>query len=467
MPRLNLPLGLEGSRNLPRTRRDLVNCFNNGSDNILPRRGIEDISTSTGIARGQFVWNGSLYQVRSSNLVKVNENTGAETLIGTVEGTNVIHFAIGFNTATFIVQNATGKLYTLDKSDVLTDISGNANILPCRDITHIDNRFVYIPFDGSPAFFSDVGAAGTVQALSFFDAEELPDENRATFNAKNTLVIMGTDSGQYYLNKGISPVPFVRIDRSRIPYGFIGGLLEYIDDQFLFIGREKDQDRGIYLIKQGSTAKISNERIDAILSTYTDDELSNAISGRFKMDGYDIATFTLSADSFAFFGGNWFTLSSFSSTSMIHSGVIPHQDTLGPWLAGFITQFEGTYYTAQSTHFGKFAKINTDYGERIVRIIDTAFEQEDSNFFACQSMELVVSQGVNLELGSIAILMSRNNVQYGPAVFRELGEIGQYHNRLVWNPPGGLGMYEGFVGVRFYTADNVDFSIDYGIYKIR
>ena len=151
-----------------------------------------------------------------------------------------------------------------------------------------------------------MGAAGTIQSLSFFDAEELPDLNEVCFNFRNTLYIGGTDSFELFRDIGIAPNYFQRLN-ARIDNGYIGGILEY-NTTYLFIGREKSQNVGIYSIGQGVAPKISNEYIDTLLDTYTEAELSECISGRIKWLGYDIATFTLARHSWGFFGGRWFEL---------------------------------------------------------------------------------------------------------------------------------------------------------------
>ena len=453
MVRVAFPAGFEGVENVPRTRRLLQNCFNNLKGRIISRPGITSLSTTSKVARGQFVWNGSLYQVVSQSLIKItNTETGAFSTIGTIAGVQVIKTAVGFNTAVIVVEG--GAIYTLDKSDTLTDISGNSNIVACRSVAHIDGRFVYIPFDGSPAFFSDVGAAGTVQAASFFDAEELPDLNNTVFNYRNTLYIGGTDSFELFRNTGASPNPFGRINGSRIINGFIGGLIEY-NETFLFVGREKDQDFGVYAIGQGSAPKISNEAIDLALSTYTQEELEGVVGGRLKWRGYDIATFTFPRDSFGFYGGNWFRLDTVVDGTSV------------PWNAGFITQFEGKYFSASADKIGVFANVNQDYGQSITRIIDTAFEQEDNSWFSCQSIDLGISQGFSSTTGSVALFLSRDNTTYGQPLYRNLGELGQYARHLSWNYPGGMGAYDGFMGVRIYTTEDVEFSDDYLIANLR
>ena len=421
---------------------------------MIGRPGILQLNTTNRVARGSLVWNGSLYDVASQDLIKItNKETGDFSVIGTIEGIENIEFSIGFNFAVIVVKSSTGKAYTLSKSDVLTEIT-DVNFKSSVDVANINGRTVYIPFDGSPAFFSDVGAPGTIQPLSFFDAEELPDENNGVFNFKNTLYIFGTDSIELFRDTGASPNPFARINGSRIQNGLIGGLLE-VNNTVAFIGREKDQDFGVYALSGGAAQKISNEFIDLILSTYTQDELKGAIPGRLKWRGYDIYTLTLQRDSFGFLGGNWFKLDTvFDEVSR-------------PWGAGFITQFEGEYFTAFDDKIGKFVKSNLDYGNRITRIIDTALSQSETDFFACQSIELGISQGFNKAKGSVALLMSNNNVNYGSPVYRDLGGLAEYDQKLIWNFAGGLGTYRGFMGVRFFTTEDIDFTDDYIVAKIR
>jgi hypothetical protein len=442
-----LPQGLAGAENLPQTRTELVNLFWTPDGQILPRPGIPQIGSDfTNLARGSFTWNGGLYVIYGKELFKVtDQEAGTFSLLGTIDGSSVIKIAVGFNEVVILAKDA--FLYTLNKSDFLTDITTNQNFVPVTDVAHIDGRFVYIPTNGDPAFFSDVGFAGTVQPLSFFDAEELPDLNNAVFNFANTLYIAGTDSFELFRDVGTTPNPFQRISGARHRYGFIGALLEYTNS-FLFLGREKDQDFGFYAIGAGTTQKISNAFIDKILTDYAPEELAACVPGRIKWRGYDLATFTLARDSFGFYKGNWFKLN-----TLIDG--FPK-----PWLGGFITQFNGVYYTASQRKFGKFADVNTDFGERLAKSIDFGVKHPNNERFSCQSLELGISQGFNAAVGTIALFMSRDNRVYGPGMYRDLGALGKYQDKLVWNPAGGLGNYDGFMGVRIYTTGDLAFAAD-------
>jgi len=438
---IDLPTGFDGTLELPRTRRTLVNCFN-AAGKTISRPGINELNDTGKVARGEFVWNGNLYQVSSNDLIRIdNVLTGAFTVVGTIAGFEETDHDIGFNHAVIIVKGGNG--YTFDKTETLTQIT-NINFESSVSVTHINGRFVYIPANGDPAFFSDVGDGGTIQPESFFDAEELPDVNKVCFNFRNTLYIGGTDSFELFINPpgATDSLSFQRLQNGRIPNGYIGGILEY-NETFLFVGREKDQDFGIYAISQGSAPKISNEAIDTILATYTQDELENAISSRFKWHGYDIATFTFTHHSFGYLGGYWFEL----------------KDSNGDrWEGGYIKQFNGKYYTAYSDKIGVLDDSQTDYGVAFEQSMNLAFEAPNNQDFSLKDAVLHVSQGYNSAIGSVSIELSHDNVLFTQPFYRPTGSVGQYSNQLKWSYPGGLGYYRGFVGVRFRSTENINFS---------
>jgi len=434
---IDFPIGLEGTEGLPNSRRILKNCFNAGGP-IIQRPGITGIGENGKVARGAFEWNGSLYEVASTSLLKVNTD-GSHTVIGTIAGTASISTAIGFNTAAIVVKGGNG--YTLDKSDVIAQIT-DLDYVASDSVCHINGRFVYVPTNGDPAFFSDVGAASTIQSSSFFDAEELPDLNKVCFNFKNQLIIGGTDSLEFFRDLGNPTVPFQRLN-ARIDNGYIGGILEF-NNTFLFIGREKNQNVGIYSIGQGLAPKISNEYIDTILSTYTVDELSDCISGRIKWNGFDIATFTLARHSWGFMGGNWFELD------------VRVDGINRPWQAGYIVEFNLKYYSFSSDNIGVFESVNKDYNLPFERRINGVFESEGS--FSIQRLEYRLSQGYNSSDGSVTLQVSDDNVLFGPPFHQNTADIGKYSDKLEWNYPGGLGFYDGLFAYNLTTVEDIDFS---------
>lgn len=437
MAEVQFPYGLDGTDKLPRTIRGLENCWYMG-DRIIARPGIESLNTTSKVARGQFEYNDYLYQVISNDLIRVATD-GTYTVIGTIAGTNLIDYAVGFNHVCIIVRG--GKGYTLDIYETLTEIT-SPYFEASNSVEHINGRFVFIPSNGDPAFFSDVGNANSIQSTSFFDAEELPDKNEVTFNLKNTLYIGGTDSFELFRDTGASPVPFTRLTNGRIQNGYIGGLLEY-NNSYLFVGREKDQDLGIYAISQGSAAKISNEYADTLLHTFPRVELENIVASRFKWNGYDIAAFSLPGFTLGFYGGNWFRLST------------QKFDEPEEWAAGFITEYKSDYYTAYKDKIGKLADLTSDYGEGFSKSMQLAYETEDD--FSVSMLKFSISQGATTG-GAVGIRLSKDGKLFSEPVYRDTGGSGQYDQELEWVYPGGMGYYNGFMGIKLIATGDVNFS---------
>lgn len=436
-----LPKGFEGTANLPKTKTTLQNCWW-AVDKIINRPGINLLANTGKVARGQFVFDDEHYQIVSTDLIKItNHETAASTVEGTIASFEPIDSATGHVHQVIIVKGGNG--YTFDGT-TLTQIT-DPQFLPSNSVTHINGRFVYIPSDGSPAFFSDNGDGGSIQPANFFDAEELPDKNEVAINFNNTLYIGGTDSFELFRNTGTDSASFTRLQNGRIQNGYIGGILEY-NQTFLFVGREKDQDFGIYSIAQGTAPKISNEAIDTILKTYTIAQLKTVVSARFKWNGYDIATFTFPNHSFGFLGGYWFELTTQLSNNEV------------PWQAGYIQHYQGKYYTAYNDKMGVLVDEPTDYGQTFRKGLKMGFRSKSNKGFTLGSVEFDMSHGFNADIGSVALQLSRDNVLYGPVFYRDTGRVGQYSNELKWEYPGGLGYYSGFVGIYLWTTERIDFS---------
>lgn len=433
----------------------MKNVFLNEQGVPIQRPGINQIKELDIFARGHFVWNESRYVVFSTKLLKItDQETGDFEEIGTIAGVANIQAVEGQNHAVIIVKADDGPVYTLDKLDDLVDVSANANIPASRSIAAIDKRIIYVPWNGDPVVFSDVGAEATVQGLSVFDAEQLPDKNVAVLVLRNNLMIMGTDSTEIYQNIGTTPVPFQRRSGGAIDNGLIGGLIKY-GLTYLFIGREVDQDFGIYAFGNGIATRVSNEAIDEILASYSLEVLAAATPGRIRWLGNDLATFVVGQDSFGYKEGKWFLLESQRNNQ---------GDVFG---AGFITEFEGKYYTAFSNKLGVFEDINTDYGEEITKEISFGIEEQDGLKFPVQWIEAGTSQGFNARRkingvpvapGSMALQLSKDNITYSAPSFIDFGKEGDYSKKIRWNR---LGSFEGFLGIKLYCRSNVKFNLDY------
>jgi len=196
--RVEFPIGLDGTKELPRTQRDLLNCYNNGKGNIVGRQGISSISTPGDVARGGFEWNGSLYEVYSTNLKKVTDvDTGTFSTIGTIAGSANIKFAIGFNTAVILVPG--GNIYTLSNSSVSVTISsvgtdsGIAKFNYSGDAITLPGTVTITGFTTNTAYnVSDTSVTSTESAISSTTIDSVSDSSGiASFNHTGTSPSLG------------------------------------------------------------------------------------------------------------------------------------------------------------------------------------------------------------------------------------------------------------------------------------
>ena len=455
MSRFRLPMGLEGIDKLPETNSLLQNLFHthDESESIVSRPGISGISEPGDVCRGGFKWNDGLYYIYSDRLVKIDDvTTGASTFIGTIAGDDFVYAAAGAVDIALVARGSAS--YVLDKADTLTETTNNPNFVPFVSQTALNGRAVYVPQTGDKTVFSDVGDFATIDANSFFDAAERPDNTVFCWTLDNYLYLAGTQSIQRFRNVPDPTTPF-QTAGSAFDYGYIGGFLE-TQDSIIFIGRKRNQSPGFFLQDANRVVKISNPPVDKLLESYTETELSQVVSARINWLGFDIAVFTFREDSLLYYMGDWSRMDT----------VI--EDVSRPWDGGFIVEFNNRYYSGSDGNFGLVADTNFDYGNRITRIIEGSIQQQNMDYLAVAELELGVSQGfVPGEKQSIGLQTTEDGLLYGPIIYEDLALTGNYPQKLVWNPAGGLGTYEGFFGYRLVTRENVVFNANHLILRGR
>ena len=434
---------------LPRSEELLVNLINSGGS-IISRPGATQIATGPGRCRGRFVFNEKLYQVSGDRLIHVEEN-GTINDIGEVVGNADIDAAIGFAQACFVVKGGNGYVLSLDGS--LSQIT-DPDFIPMDEVTRINGRFVFSPSDGSPLVYSDIGDAGSIGALSFFDAEVLTDKNTGVINYRNDLYALGADSIQVFRDVGPVDSPLVPITAATAAQGYIAGKVEYAGS-FMFLGKEKDQEAGFFIMGQGAAQRVSNPAIDRIVQEYDFAQLKLCRSQRIVWRGHDMVVFTLPSHSFCFYSGNW---SYFQS--------VTHFEELAPWDINNAIFYKGKYYVGSiDGRIGVMDESNSDFGEPIRRLIKTFMRMKGDQPFSLASISLGVSQGQNIEPGSVGLRLTDDGVLWSSRFFKILDESGDHTFQAHWEFPGGLGYYRnGFIGVEFYTTSEVTFSVDGLIY---
>lgn len=445
MPNVPLPTGIQGERDIPKTRELLVNMYNSGKNQLLKTPGQTSFSTGEGACRGELRFQDHVYQVSGQKLIQIN-SAGTVSVIGDIAGTETCILAKNFTALVIVVKGGNGYVYT--PSGGLVPYT--TNYKPSVDVDSINQRFVFVPEDGSPLFYTDPLNPLVIPALNFFDAELLPDENTGCINLRNDFYVGGEESFEIFRDTGPTNAPFQRVDGAAVETGYVAGRARY-KDTFVFLGRDRGGAYSFHIMGAGDAPKISTDFIDEILNLdYTEEELKACISQRFTWNKIDMVAFRLERETFLFFGSGW---------CYIQTG-INADDVITPWDVGYVTFAFGRYITGSvsSTKIGKLADVVTEFGEKIERQIETFIDADPDTYFVIDSIFLKCITGTSTPAGVIELQISRDNLKWGPRVPRTLGETGKTEQQLVWY--GGGGRFESYCGIRLRTTADVNFSLD-------
>ncbi len=448
MPLIPLPKGIQGVRDMPKTREHLLNLMwcNEG---LIRTPGIGSFATATGTCRGAVTWyvDSRAYFVTGTDLLRVNVD-GTTTNLGTIAGTADVVFSQGHVNLVIVVKGGNG--YRYNDAEGLIQIT-DEDYLPSVSVDFIDGRHVFIPADGSPAFFSDIDQPGSINPLSFFDAEELPDNNRAVINLGNQLYVLGTQSSEVFRTNIDPDLVFTRRDGARIDVGYIGGLTRF-NVTAAFIGRRRDEGARFYIIGTGQAEPFSTPAIDELINEeYSLAELEACNVVRYEWKGYEVLAFNLARHTLCFCNGYWFYQdSAIDGTEQ------------GPWRAKGVCHAYGKILVgdALEAKIGHLGDYQSEYGNDVEFEIRTFARGEREAYIQIGALALDCLTGQKLTTESISLSISKNGVTWSDWHPRSLGTTGDYQRLVKWQPPGGFGVKENYLGIRLRSTADVKFFLE-------
>ena len=183
----------------------------------------------TGVAL--FNSDGSIYKVSDSNGTVANiTNTGDK-----IESSGRATFAD--NGSYFVAANGGKMVYSNGTADTayITDVDAPTSV---THIAFLDQYLLANNVNTGKFHFCDFSSSPTTwSALDVFTAESLPDDLVALYVNQKNIILMGTESIEFWTNDGVSP--FSRITGWTIQRGVmskhctvnINGLLYFFDDK--------------------------------------------------------------------------------------------------------------------------------------------------------------------------------------------------------------------------------------------
>lgn len=450
------PKGFSSIDEFPRLRENLINVINIGGNRIISRPGITEFAQGIDACRGQIKFQDELYQVSGLKLIKILEDTTIEDISTAqalnISGTTQTEMAVGFTFLVIVVKGDRGYTWDGTTLDEITD----PDFIASNDVTYINGKWVFIPSDGGPAFVSTPLDPTSIPALGFFDAETQPDKNIGVVNLRNRLYIMGEETIEVFRDTGIGDQPFVRIEGASIWAGLVGGKAFY-GNTVIFLGKDKDQNFGAFILGSGDAPRVSNDAIDELLNEeYTVAELETCIVQRFEWKGVDYAIFKLPRHTLYFNGQAWAFFNSIATSN--------EKQLLGQefktWRAQYITHCYGEYFVGdqETASIGNLTDTDSDYGDDIDKIIQTFARDQRGTYFTAKLLEMDGVTGQLTPEQSISLSTSRDGIQFGPRYFIDFGNLGNRTRRMMWQLPGGLGDYESFMGIRLQTTAPIEIA---------
>jgi hypothetical protein len=405
------------------------------SDGYLrPADGIVSSGTGPGIGRGGINWNGALYRVMGSSLVRI-DSSGTATTLGDVGGGGPVRFDYSFDRLAIA---SGGKLFYWNGTTLVQVTDPDlGNVV---DMLWVDGYFMTT--DGTFLVVTDLNDPMAVNPLKYGSSESDPDPVLALRKVRKEVLALNRYTTEYFQNVGGSNFPFQRVDGAMIQKGVIGtrACANFLEN-VAFVGSGRNEAPGVYLASGGTATKLSTREVDIILSEYSEGDLAGIVMEARTDRGHQhilihLPDQTLVFDGVAsFIAGEpvWFVLSSAVNGKAKYRAQNLVWAYDGWQCEDATTSAIGTMSDTVSTHFG--ATVGWEFG--------TAILYNEGNGIVVHDLELVALPG-RTALGidpTIWTSYSLDGLTWSQERPRKAGKQGQTLKRLAWRRQGHMHNY--------------------------
>jgi len=472
MPAIPLPTGNSGLNASPKTLETVKNLFlTRGNNPVLSiRPGIDKIDDAFGASRGSGLFRNNvtgdeeLYMVSGTRLIRIvvsnvlarkqlNATDITITNLGEITGSSDIVMVGGFTK--LLIMEVGGRGFVFDQINGLVEITDVS--FQQSNIAFYDNgRFVFIPSDGSPFFWSELDDPSNILPSSFADAEIFPDPNKSGFALKSSIYVLGSRSVQRFrYNSTLDTYKTYVGEESTI--GYVGGMVQF-GETFAFLGNGADGDFNIYAMA-GQPQTISNDFISELINNeYSLPELAEIRAESFEWKGSPLIIFYLPRHTLVYYGAWSFWESQNTDDDLNPSKV---------WRISTVEYAYGYLWTGDAfdASIGVMRDSGNEYGLDIGWGIITFIQALPEFNFIVSRIVATATMGrvaVNQEAKpQIGLSVSTDGQTFNPPVWLNLGRAGDYNLNLRWGAPICKG-YD-HVGIEFTGYGNAVMNLD-GVY---
>lgn len=467
---LTITNGLYTSRVLPISHQRCTNCYPSiptaptlSAEQLLFTPGISPLASTGEVKqanRGAQTKNGLPYFVNGNALYRLNtaiERQGgvnvtvfSTTELGAIEGSGRV--SIANNGTQLMILVPGGKGYIYNEDDVtpfqeITDSDFTANGAP-QMVVFVDSYFL-VSTDTKKFIRSEPNDGLSWNALNFATAESDPDAIVAPVVLNNQPYMVGSLTTEGFQNvPSAGSMPFVRnniiLDKGcKAPFSLVKS-----NSAFYMIGAGKDESPAVWKFDGSAFTKKSHEAIDQLLSTYTEDEISNIYGLTYSEAGAYFIVFTLPDTTICFdlITERWHERNSFIA------------EVEKPWRASSIITAYGMTIVADTIN-GSIGQLSLDYvkeyDNNIIRLFSTQPFANEGDEIVVNMLELTVESGTgNSEVPNpvMSLAVSSDAKTFGTERTRKIGKKGEYGKRVVWYRNG---RFDRFVVFQFRLSEPV------------
>lgn len=237
---------------------------------LRPADGFVAQSTGPGVCRGGINWNGALYRVMGTSLVRVDPE-GLVTVIGDVGDGGPVAMDYSFD---WLAVASGTTLYLSNGSTVTPVVDPDIGVV--NDVCWIDGYFMTT--DGEFLVVTELTDPFSVKPLKYASSEADPDPIIALQRLRNEVAALNRYTIEYFDNVGGVGFPFQRIEGAQVQKGAVGGrACSVFVETIAFVGSGRNEAPGVYLASNANANKISTREIDLTLASYTEVELSEIV----------------------------------------------------------------------------------------------------------------------------------------------------------------------------------------------
>lgn len=392
---------------------------------LRPCPGVSAFAQAPGADRGSIVWNGMLYRVAGTKLVRVYANGAVEEL-GTIPGAERAAMAKSVDRICIVTG---GRAYYWSDGAGLERIT-DADFGRAIDVIFIDGYFLFV--DEAFVFNAELSDPLAINPLSFGSAEVEGDPIVGIAKVRNEPYICGSETIEVLQNVGGAGFPFQRVAGAMITKGVVGRDAKVeCEDALFFVGAGRGEAASVYIAAGGQAQRIATDDVDKRIQALSLAEQAGIVCETCSSGGQYFVLIHLPGETLVYdlYGSRaagmplWHVRQSNGGRYRVR-GI---QRAYGRWLAGDAID-------------GRLGELSDDapdeYGETILREFSTPLGFIEAQGFIVHAAELQGISGRALGDPRVSLSISRNGTTWSQERFASAGKRGEHDYRPRWRQVG-------------------------------